>query len=63
MRAKDAWDRAAECAAEMKNTTDPVRRHFLKHMRDSWIETADHLTAIEDGVAAQAKTNGSKRVE
>lgn len=56
MRSKDAWDRAAECAAEIKVTTDPTRRRFLIHMRDSWIEIADHLTAVEDGVAATATT-------
>jgi len=52
MRAKDAWDRAAECAAKLQTATDPTERQFLMHMRDEWIEVATHLAAVEDTVAA-----------
>ena len=55
MRAKDAWGKAAEYAAMISTTTDPHERRYLTHMRDEWIEVANHLQAAEDAAAQGAK--------
>ena len=58
MRSKDAWDKAAEYAAQLQASTDQYQRQFLTLMRDEWVALANHLTAIEEGMA---RTRARKR--
>jgi hypothetical protein len=57
MRSKDAWERAAECAATLSTTTDPAEREFLLKMRGEWIEVATHLAEIEDRALDKSMLN------
>ena len=62
VRSQDAWANAALCAAKLRKTVGPAERQFLLHMRDGWIEIANKLATIEDGVVSIAKKSGPRRV-
>ena len=52
MRAKEAWDKAAECALAIRGA-DATAQVLLKHERDCWIELANDLEAREPPTAMQ----------
>ncbi len=41
MQARDAWDRAADCAARADKTTDERMRILFTKLRNSWIRVAN----------------------
>jgi hypothetical protein len=65
MRAKDAWERAAECAARAVQAADEHSRILFTKQRDSWIRIANHremLDAAEaHGGIAEAHQDATSR--
>ena len=52
VRATEAWKRAAKCTAKIQITTDLSERQLLIHVRDNWIEIANQLLILEDGLGS-----------
>ena len=47
MLSKDAWAKAADCAARAEETIDEQMRILLIRLRDSWIRVANNCETAE----------------
>ena len=52
MLSKDAWAKAADCAARAEETIDEQMRTLFIRLRDSWIRVANNCETVEAASAA-----------
>ncbi len=61
MQARDAWDRAADCAVRADRSTDERMRVLFTKLRDSWIRVANDRELVALAGADQEPTRHSGR--
>ncbi len=61
MQARDAWERAADCAARADKSTDERMRVMFTKLRDSWIRVAnDRELAAPTGASHEPPQQASE---
>jgi hypothetical protein len=53
MLSKDAWAKAADCAARAEETIDEQMRLLFIRLRDSWIRVANNCETVEAAASAR----------
>jgi hypothetical protein len=53
MLSKEAWAKAADCAARAEETIDEQMRILFIRLRDSWIRVANNCESVEGATAAR----------
>jgi hypothetical protein len=63
MDAREAWRRAADCAARAEEAADEHTRILFIKLRDSWIHVANHWAFLNDAMPDTPEPVGLRPAE